>query len=99
MKTARGVYLNIEESTYFLVIDDFKLYFSSLFYLNKYKEVIEEYIRHKNAVLSNICNAKIEARKLLILELYKKIEKRGFLVYYKYEKLNDNKFIFELEME
>ena len=99
MKTARGVYLNIEESTYFLVIDDFKLYFSSLFYLKKYKEMIEEYIKHRNAVLSSICNAKIEARKLLILELYKKIEKRGFLVYYKYERLNDNKFTFKLVME
>lgn len=80
MKTSRGIYLNIEESTYFLNFEGVTFYFSSMFYKEKFKRELKKYIDIESIRLYNRLNLKNEMSIFLAISLYKKIEKRGFRV-------------------
>lgn len=87
MKTARGVYHNIEESDIDLYIDGFLLYFSSNTLKGKFLGRYEDYYKRINSVLCKVYPINYEP--LIILSLYKNIEKRGFRVYYNDKRIYD----------
>lgn len=98
MKSERGVYYNLKESEYEYSIDSFIFVFSSLFYLNSFKENLEEYIAFEQNKIKNKLKCNIDLRELILINRYKQIEKRGFLVYYNDKEIKDYKFICNLEM-
>ena len=98
MKSERGVYYNLKESEYEYSIDSYIFVFSSLFYLNSFKENLEEYIAFEQNKIKNKLKCNIDLRELILINRYKQIEKRGFLVYYNDKEIKDYKFICNLEM-
>ena len=98
MKSKRGIYYNLEESEYKYTIDNFEFVFSSLFYLNLFKMNLDSYIIYEEKRLNNKLKKNINLKEVILLDHYKQIEKRGFLVYYKNKKLKDYNFIMNLEM-
>lgn len=89
MKTQRGIYKDLFESTYIFEFRKFKFVFSSMFYLNKFKNTFFDYATEKCDKLSKELGFKFDSFDLYMVQLYKKIEKRGFLVYYYNERLNE----------
>lgn len=77
MKTARGIYYNLEESPYITKFKNFKFYFSSQFYRNKFETLIYEYIQNETIKFKNKYNVNIDIEEILSFNLYRKIEKRG----------------------
>ena len=75
---ANIVCYELEDSPFFLRIDDFMFYFSSDFYRKKfeseYNETLKLNVKYKMLVYAD---------EMLMLTLYKMIEKRGFKVKYK----------------
>ena len=78
------VYNDIEKSNlYFTFKDDITFYFSSNFYHEKF---MKEYVTFLNNETIKLCvkyNAVVIADEMILLNLYRKIEKRGYRVYYK----------------
>ena len=74
------IYHDINKSKYYFCYDNLTFYFSSLLYLNKFTKLYTSYIEEESIKLNNKFNMNINAKKLLLLSLYKKIEKRGFRV-------------------
>jgi hypothetical protein len=87
MKTARGVYHNIEESDIDVYLDGFLLYFSSNTLKGKFLGKYEDYYNKTNNILKKVYPINYEP--LIILSLYKNIEKRGFRVYYNDRRVYD----------
>lgn len=75
------IYLYLEDSTYQYDIYNITLYFSSKFYLEKYKEEIYDYIDTQTNRLRIKYKCNINAQRMLAIAYYKKVEKRGFLAY------------------
>ena len=80
---ANIVTYELDNSPFFLRIDDFMFYFSSKFYLDKFKKEYPEYIRNETLKLNVKYKMIVYANEMLLLSLYKLIEKRGFKVKYK----------------
>jgi hypothetical protein len=82
MKTKRGIYTNILDSTYTFSFDNFTFYFSSPFYLRKFKELYEYEINRFNTAVSVMYKNQfqLECDKLALVRLYSRIEKRGFYI-------------------
>lgn len=77
------VYHDLRESSYYFDFENLRFYFSSDFYLRKYKEKLEGYI--EAAILKfwglNKVSLHVEGlKKYFAIVLYKSIEKRGFRV-------------------
>lgn len=87
MKTKRGVYHNIEESDIDLYLDGFILYFSSNTLKGRFIAKYDEYYKRKTEYLSKVYP--IDYTPIIILSLYKNIEKRGFRVYYNDRRVYD----------
>lgn len=98
MKSERGIYYNLKESEYEYSIDNFIFVFSSLFYLNLFKSNIEEDLSFEQNKINNKLKCNVDLRELILINRYKQIEKRGFLVYYNDKEIRDYKFICKLEM-
>jgi hypothetical protein len=98
MKSKRGIYYNLEESEYRYIIDDFEFVFSSLFYLNLFKINLDSWLLYEQERLNNKLKNNINLKEVILLNHYREIEKRGFLVYYKNKQLKDYNFIVKLEM-
>lgn len=80
---ANIVYYELEDSPFFLRIDDFMFYFSSKFYMDKFNSEYKEYIRNETLKLNVRYKMIVYADEMLLLSFYKNIEKRGFKVKYK----------------
>lgn len=80
MKSVRGIYYNIKESEYRLSYKGYTLYFSSQFYLDKFKAEIKDFTEYETARLKAKYNTNFEGEKLFIFVLYSQIEKRGFYI-------------------
>lgn len=87
------VYRDIEESIYFFKYDKLKLYFSSKYYLNSFKEKYIEFIKGETIKLRNKYKCMICFDEMIILLLYQRIEKRGFRVYYNNMRLDKDYYI------
>ena len=83
------VYNDLDKTSYKYKFDEFIFYFSSELYLNKFVKMIPSYLRDESIKLSIKYNNIISIDALLLLSLYKKIEKRGYKVTYKGKHLND----------
>ena len=94
MKSARGIYYDLNESDYFAVLninnEDLKFYFSSLFLRKKFLEKANDYMHTENLKISLLYNVNIDLSKLLLISYYKKIEKRGFRVLINNKEIDSN---------
>lgn len=84
------IYYNIDESKYMVEYQNFKFYFSSLLYKNKFEKELNSYVSDETYKIKTKYSNHIECCEYLALSLYKKIEKRGFNVLYKDSKINEN---------
>lgn len=98
MKTIRGIYHNLEESEYTFKYDNLEFVFSSNLYLNKFMRIYKEYLKENTAKIEKQYNSTFYADELILITLYKKIEKRGFRVLYFGEPLEE-KLYYNVELE
>lgn len=80
MKTIVYNDINTTENKFFLEIGKVRVYFSSLFNLNRFKEKYKSYIEEETLKLENKYHVKIVANYYFMIAIYKKIEKRGFRI-------------------
>jgi YHS domain-containing protein len=80
MLTKNGVELDLRKSKYKCIFKNYIFYFSSEFYLKKFKENLANFIFLENTKISNRYKIKIDLSDYLSICYYKKIEKRGFRV-------------------
>ena len=79
--TVKGICLNLNESEYYFKYNGFVFYFSSEFYKKKFADEISSFIENETLKLQVKYNVNIIIDNLLMIALYKKIEKRGFRIY------------------
>lgn len=87
------VYNDLNESNYTFKYDDLVFYFSSQFYLEKFIKEHLQYIKDETMKLKIKFKCSIYCDEMILLLLYKRIEKRGFKVTYKDKLLNENYYI------
>ena len=87
------IYNDINESEYKITYDKLTFYFSSNFYLEKFTREYSNFIKDETMKfkIKYKCNAYID--EMLLLLLYKKIEKRGFRVLYNDTNIRENYMI------
>lgn len=84
---------SIDDNKYVFEYDNMLFYFSSLLYLKKFQKLHNEYLKNETLKLKNKYNCVIVCDEMILLNLYKKIEKRGFKVYYNDHLLKENYYI------
>lgn len=84
------VYYDLNESDYIIDYKRFKFIFSSKFYIEKFKKELYNYINIEQNRIDERYKLRLESSEYLALSLYKKIEKRGFLVYFNGRKIDKN---------
>ena len=87
MISVSGIYNNIDESTIRVELNDYILYFSSDLNRYRFTSKYDEYYKRINARLNRIYE--MDYLPLIVISLYKNIEKRGFRVYYKDRRIYD----------
>lgn len=80
---ANIVCYELEDSPFFLRLDDFMFYFSSDFYKKKFEEGYKDFLRTETLKLNVKYRMIAYANEMLLLTFYKMVEKRGFKVRYK----------------
>ena len=80
MQRRRGIELNLKESSYSYDFLGLKFYFSSEFYLEKFKTEVQNYISLESLKITNRYNVPIVINRYLAIAYYKKVEKRGFRI-------------------
>lgn len=80
MITAKGVYLDLNDSTYFYKFDDYKFYFSSKFYRGNFIKRVEDEIKKEKIKFEAKYNTIITDSVFFAFYTYARIEKRGFRV-------------------
>lgn len=80
---ANMVFYELNDSPFFLRIDDFMFYFTSKFYKEKFEKEYKEYVKNETLKLNIKYKMIVYADEMLLLSFYKIIEKRGFKVKYK----------------
>ena len=87
------IYNDINESEYKITYDKLTFYFSSKFYLEKFTREYSNFIKDETMKfkIKYKCNAYID--EMILLLLYKKIEKRGFRVLYNDTNIRENYMI------
>ena len=84
------IYNDINESNYTFKYDDLTFYFSSIFYKEKFIKEYSNFIKEETMKLKIKFKCNIYCDEMILLLLYKKIEKRGFKVTLKEKELNEN---------
>ena len=84
------VYKDINESNYIFEYNKLKFYFSSLFYKEKFIKEHIDFIRDETMKLKIKFKCSIYCDEMILLLLYKKIEKRGFKVLYNNTPIREN---------
>ena len=87
------IYNDINESIYTFKYDDLVFYFSSQFYQEKFTREYSQFLKDETMKLKIKFKCNIYCDEMILLLLYKKIEKRGFKVLYKNNELNENYYI------
>lgn len=91
--TGNIIYYDINKSPYVYKTVYFDFYFSSQFYLNKFKREVYDYIDIEQYKLKVKFRHLVSFERILMLDYYTKVEKRGFKVYDKLkEKFIENDF-------
>lgn len=89
MRTRRNIYYNLEESPFITKFKDFRFYFSSQFYQNKFENSLTLYINEESEKFKKKYNINIDLEELLSFNLYRKIEKRGIYCIYHNNSINN----------
>lgn len=87
------IYNDINESNYTFKYDKLVFYFSSNFYKEKFIKEHINFIRDETMKLRIKFKCGIYCDEMILLLLYKKIEKRGFKVLYNDKQIRENYFI------
>ena len=87
------VYNDINESNYTFKYDNLVFYFSSQFYQEKFERMYTQFLKDETMKLKIKFKCNIYCDEMILLLLYKKIEKRGFKVKYKDKELIENYYI------
>jgi len=74
------IYYSLKESKFKLDVGNYVLYFSSEFYLNKFKTMQPIYTKTEREKLISRFNILVRSNNYFDIILYKLIEKRGFLI-------------------
>lgn len=85
-----NIYYDLEKSKFEVEYKRFRFIFSSQFYLSKFEKDINNFISIEKQKFNLRYGVYLESDEFLALTLYKKIEKRGFLVYFDGRKINPN---------
>ena len=90
-----NVFQNIEESTINYKFENYTFYFSSEFYKRNFRLRIEDFIKEETYKLKNRYQIKNKIflenlKEVLIISLYKRIEKRGFRIYLNQERYKED---------
>lgn len=80
MKTVRGIFKNLEESTYYYNLGGLTFYFSSLNYKQKFENKVLFFIKEEQAKFEQKYNVPLMMEMYFAIAFYKKIEKRGFRI-------------------
>lgn len=92
------VFTDINESNFIFNYDNLTLYFSSELYLEKFKREYKKYLKEETMRFKLRYKCNIFCDVMLLLLLYKKIEKRGFKALYNGQRIReDYYFINELD--
>lgn len=92
MKTKNGVYYNLYETEYHVKLSDITFYFSSNFYKHKFCELwldeLTKYLKRFDKILSfdllpDRTLVPTTITRVILISIYQKTEKRGFLISYK----------------
>lgn len=81
MLTKNGICLNIEESEYKVLKCGLLFYFSSKFYLQKFKNNVDNFVITESLKMKNKYQINSNLELYFAFSYYKKIEKRGFYIY------------------
>ena len=84
------VYNDINESDYVFRYDEFVFYFSSQFYKEKFIKEYANFIKEETMKLKLKFKCELVFDYIILILLYKKIEKRGFKVMYNGYRLREN---------
>lgn len=101
MITKRGIYYNLEESTYYYRVGTYKFCFSSKQYRDKFIKLQSDYVINEMSKFRvRYSNLDIDKRNFnyhiyFAIQLYVTIEKRGFLIYNLDEEKKENQKITE----
>lgn len=87
------VFYELDKSPFFFKYNDFTFYFSSKFYKDKFEKEFKDYVKDETLKLNLRYKMITYADEMVLLSLYKQIEKRGFKVLYKGVSLNKDYFI------
>ena len=87
------IYNDLNESNYTFKYADLVFYFSSQFYQEKFIREYLQFLKDETMKLKIKFKCNIYCDEMILLLLYKKIEKRGFKVLYKGKELNENYYI------
>ena len=87
------IYNDINESIYTFKYEDLVFYFSSQFYQEKFERMYTKFLKDETMKLKIKFKCNIYCDEMILLLLYKKIEKRGFKVLYKGKELSENYYI------
>lgn len=88
MQTKNGIELDLSKSNYKVCYSALIFYFSSELYLNKFKTELNNYILIESIKINNKYKVDIDMKEYLAVALYKRIEKRGFLIKHLFKKDN-----------
>lgn len=92
-----SIYYDLDKSPLEVEYKGFRFIFSSNFYLNKFKKELDSYISIEKQKMNLRYKSRLESDEFLALTLYKKIEKRGFKVYYENKPVTlDTTFVISL---
>ena len=80
MQTIRGIYLDLEDSTFFYRVYKYKFYFSSQFYRGNFIKKLEDFTKNEKLKLEMRYNTVVIDLTFFAFVLYNRIEKRGFRV-------------------
>ena len=84
------VFYDLNESEYKLDYKRFTFVFSSKFYIDKFKKEIDNFINIEDKKIYSKYKVILDTEEYLALSLYKKIEKRGFKVYFLGNEIKEN---------
>lgn len=89
MKMRSIIYNDLNDSNYIFSYNNLDFYFSSRFYLEKFKNKYLDFLKDENDKLNIKFMGKIKCDEMILILLYKKIEKRGFKILKNGKELNN----------
>lgn len=84
------VYNDINESDYSFKYNEYTFYFSSNFYKEKFIKEYIDFIKEETMKLKLKFKCELMFDEMILILLYKKIEKRGFKIMYNGHRLREN---------